>query len=180
MTTALPPDQIDGVLEEVDGAPVIRFVRHFDHPVADVWAAITQPDQLAQWWLPFDADIVVEPVAGGRFLMSARDGEFVLDWRVLRVEPPFLFEHTLVEMGSVLRWELTPDGPDTDAAGCTLQLTQTVPSREAVIEKGFLVGLHHSLERLSAMLVGQPMDWDWDRLTVHQARYHQRGLAPAP
>ena len=47
MTTALPPDQIDGVLEEVDGAPVIRFVRHFDHPVADVWAAITQPDQLA-------------------------------------------------------------------------------------------------------------------------------------
>ena len=180
MTTALPPDQIDGVLEEVDGAPVIRFVRHFDHPVADVWAAITQPDQLAQWWLPFDADIVVEPVAGGRFLMSARDGEFVLDCRVLRVEPPFLFEHTHVELGSVLRWELTPDGPDIDAAGCTLQLTQTVPSRETVIEKGFLVGLHHSLERLSAMLAGQPMDWDWDRLAVHQARYHQRGLAPAP
>jgi hypothetical protein len=108
MTTALPPDQIDGVLEEVDGAPVIRF---------------STPTS---------------------------------------------------------RWELTPDGADAGAPGCTLQLTQTVPARETVIEKGFVVGLHHSLERLSAPLAGQPMEWDWDRLAVHQARYHQRGLAPAP
>jgi len=180
MTTALPPDQIDGELEEVDGEPVIRFVRHFDHPVTDVWAAITQPDQLAQWWLPFDADIVVELVPGGRFLMRSGDGEIVLDCEVLRVEPPKLFEHTHVEPGAVLRWELTPDGPDAGAPGCTLQLTQTVPSRRSVIEKGFIVGLHHSLERLTALLAGQPMDWDWDRLAVHQARYHERGLAPAP
>ena len=174
MTTALPPDQIDGVLDEIDGVPVIRFVRHYDHPVDDVWAAITQPDQLAQWFLPFDADIVVELAPGGRIEMRARGEDVVLDLRVVRVDPPRLLEHTHVEPGSVLRWELAPD-----RGGCTLQLTQTVQDRATVIERGFIVGLHHSLERLGALLAGKPMAWDWDRLAAHQARYHERGLAPA-
>ncbi len=175
MTITPRPNEIDGVLDESDAVPVIRFERRFAHPVDDVWAAITQPEQLAQWWLPFDAEIVLELEPGGRFEMrSLSDPTMMLDLRVLRVAPPVLFEHTHVDPGSVVRWELQPDGE-----GCTLHLSQTLPAREVAIERGYFVGLHHSLERLEATLDGASIPWDWDRLDVHRARYHGNGLAPA-
>jgi uncharacterized protein YndB with AHSA1/START domain len=175
MTITPHSNDTDGVLDESDGVPVIRFERWFGHSIDDVWAAITQPEQLAQWWLPFDAEIVLELEAGGRFEMrSLSDPSMVLDLRVLRVEPPVLFEHSHVDPGSVVRWELKPDGD-----GCTLLLSQTVPARVIAVERGYLVGLHHSLERLVATLAGQSIPWDWDRLDVHRERYHRHGLAGA-
>src|SRR5262249_4373894 len=77
-------------------------------PVERVWNAITQPEQIAQWWLPFDADITLELVPGGKYeLRSHKDG-FTLSWTVLRVQPPTLFEHTHVDPGAAVRWQLEP------------------------------------------------------------------------
>lgn len=39
-----------GTYEQVDGSPVIRFERTFPHGVAQVWAAITDPARLEQWF----------------------------------------------------------------------------------------------------------------------------------
>ena len=83
MTRETFPAAADGVLDECDGTPMIRFVRHYPHPVGEVWAALTQPDRLAEWWLPFEADIVLELIEGGRFEMRSReDPAVVLDLRV--------------------------------------------------------------------------------------------------
>ncbi len=56
----------DGTIERTsDGGAVIGFERHLPYAVADVWTAITDPEHLAQWWLPFDADITVDLREGG-------------------------------------------------------------------------------------------------------------------
>jgi len=54
--------------------------RWFDAPVADVWAAFTEPDQLAQWYGPegvtVDRDSVrVEPQVGGPWALTMVVGD---------------------------------------------------------------------------------------------------------
>ena len=47
-----------GTYEQVNGSPVVRFERTFPHGVAQVWAAITDPARLEQWFpttVEFDA-----------------------------------------------------------------------------------------------------------------------------
>ena len=42
---------MDGTLETIDGRPALRFERRLNHPVERVWRAITEPDELACWFL---------------------------------------------------------------------------------------------------------------------------------
>ena len=44
-------------VESTQDGPTLVFVRHFQHPVTAVWAALTEPDQLDQW-APFTADVL--------------------------------------------------------------------------------------------------------------------------
>ncbi len=41
------------------------------YPIRDVWDAITNPARLAEWWLPFDADITVDLREGGQMVFAA-------------------------------------------------------------------------------------------------------------
>ena len=47
----------DGTMERTGDGGVIRFERRLAFPIRDVWDAITNPARLAEWWLPFDADM---------------------------------------------------------------------------------------------------------------------------
>ena len=38
-----------GTLREVDNGYELRFERHFEQPVEEVWQAITEPEHLAEW-----------------------------------------------------------------------------------------------------------------------------------
>ncbi len=53
----------DGVLERTAAGGVIRFERHLAYDIRDVWDAITAPERLADWWLPFEA---TSPSTSGR------------------------------------------------------------------------------------------------------------------
>jgi len=114
----------DGVLERTADGGVIRFERHLAYDVGDVWDAITAPERLADWWLPFDADITVDLREGGEMVFAGTaDGEPVtLTCTILRLEPPVLLEHTHPAPGSRMLWELEP--ADT---GCILRLSHLVP-----------------------------------------------------
>ncbi len=58
-------------------------------PVSEVWDAITNPARLAEWWLPFDADITVDLRVGGEMVMVATGDEpMTITSTFLRVEPP--------------------------------------------------------------------------------------------
>ncbi|MEQ1699375.1 MAG: SRPBCC family protein [Ilumatobacteraceae bacterium] len=168
------PAEPDGVLEHTDTGAVLRFERHLHHPVEAVWAAVTEPSRLAEWWLPFPADITVDLRPGGRMVMTANGDEpFTMDFEVLRVEPPLLLEHTHADPGSRLLWELDPVDD-----GCILRLSHFVTDPAVAIERCYLVGLHASLERLNPCLDGAPIEWDWEGFARHQARYAAAGLAP--
>jgi uncharacterized protein YndB with AHSA1/START domain len=174
MTTDATAD--DGEILRVGDVVVLRFERKYPNSINDVWDALTNPERIAQWWLPFDAEITVELVAGGAYELRGKgEGVPTLLWKVLRAEAPHVFEHTHVEPDVVIRWELIEqDG------GCTLVFTQSVPDRARFVQNSFAVGTHTSLDRLGSLLRGNPIAWDWDAMAVHQRRYAAAGLATPP
>lgn len=167
----------DGVLERTADGGVIRFERHLAYAVDDVWDAITAPERLADWWLPFDADITVDLRVGGEMVFAARSGDepVTMTCTILRLEPPVLFEHTHPAPGSWMVWEL--EAHDT---GCVLRLSHHVPDVGEAVDNLYLVGLQTSLDRLEPSLARTPRPWDWDAFAAAQAHYAERGLAAAP
>ncbi len=164
----------DGVLERTAGGGVIRFERHLPYDVRDVWDAITTPERLADWWLPFEADISVDLREAGEMVFAGTpDGEPVtMTCTILRLEPPTLLEHTHPAPGSSMRWEL--EAVDT---GCILRLSHVVPDVQEAIDNCYVVGLQTSLSRLEPSLAGRPEPWDWDAFAVARAHYADLGLA---
>jgi len=165
----------DGTLERTADGGVIRFERHFAYSIREVWDAITNPARLADWWLPFDADITVDLREGGQMVFAATGDEHIaITSTILRVEPPMLLEHTHADPGSYMRWEL--EAVDT---GCVVRLSHFVTDTAAAIDNCYVVGLHASLARLSPCLAGKPIAWDWGGFADAQAGYANIGLAPS-
>jgi uncharacterized protein YndB with AHSA1/START domain len=164
----------DGVIERTAAGGVIRFERHLPYAVRDVWAAITDPERLAEWWLPFEADITVDLREGGflRFIGRGDDAPDIT-CTILRVEAPMLLEHTHPDGASRMRWELEPTG-----TGTTLRLAHAVTDVDGAIDSCYVVGLHTSLGRLEPSLAGRPVPWDWDGFAADQAAYAVLGFAP--
>lgn len=94
----------------------LRYERQLVHPPAKVWRALTESEQLRQW---FPADIVGERRAGATLslpfwpeLVEAHEIEEPVLTGELRVwEPPRVLE--LTWGGDLLRWDLEPDGEGT-------------------------------------------------------------------
>ena len=170
-----PAAHPNGTMDRTPDGGVIRFERRLAYPIRDVWDAITEPARLAEWWLPFDADITVDLREGGEMVMVATgDQPMTIACTILRVEPPMLLEHTHPDPGSRMRWELEAvDG------GCVLRLSHFVADPSSAVDNCFVVGLHTSLGRLEPCLAGRPVAWDWDGFAATQARYASVGLAPA-
>lgn len=165
-----------GTLERTADGGIIRFERNLAFPINEVWDAIANPARLAEWWLPFDAEITIDLSEGGPVVMRGiGDEPFEMTCQILRVEAPTLLEHTHVDPGSVLRGELDPAGD-----GCTLRLSHSVPDTDLAIENCYVVGLHASLERLAPSLRSQPIAWDWAHFAEHQTRYADQDLASRP
>ena len=164
----------DGIVERTPEGGVIRFERHLPYPIRDVWNAVTEADRLADWWLPFEADVTVDLREGGEMRFVGRgEDDPDLTFTILRVEAPMLLEHTHADPTSHMRWELEP----TDT-GCTLRLSHFVTDVEGAIGNCYVVGLHASLARLEPALAGQPVPWDWEGFATAQAAYAELGFAP--
>jgi uncharacterized protein YndB with AHSA1/START domain/ketosteroid isomerase-like protein len=145
----------------------IRFERILDHAVDRVWEAITSPEGLAGWWLPFEAAIEIDLTVGGLLSFSAPElGDAPMTCEILEVEAPRRLVFTHFGPSTTLTWELAAVGE-----GTRLVLTQDTPDIAAAIQQGQIVGLHHSLDRLAPSLDGEPAPWDWDRLPVIEAEY---------
>jgi uncharacterized protein YndB with AHSA1/START domain len=169
----LPAASYDGTLERTADGGVIRFERRLPYPIRDVWDAITSPERLAEWWLPFDANITVDLTEGGQMIFESRGDEpMTIACTILRLEPPMLLEHTHPAADSRMRWELEPV-----EAGCVLRLSHFVTDTSDAITNCYVVGLHTSLARLAPAIAGHPIAWDWDAFAEAQAHYASLGLA---
>jgi uncharacterized protein YndB with AHSA1/START domain len=159
-----------GTVDREGQEGTIRFERVLAHPVDRVWTAITTPKGLADWWLPFPADIDIDLQVGGLIAFSAPEfGPASMTCTILELDPPTRLVHTHFDPAVTLSWELQPEGD-----GCRLRLTQHTPDIAAALGQGHIVGLHHSLDRLEPAIDGHPAAWDWDRLPVLEAEYRER------
>jgi uncharacterized protein YndB with AHSA1/START domain len=91
----------------VDGRPALRFERRLNHSIERVWRAVTEPAELARW---FVAEARWTPAVGEEFEAAGEAG------RITAVDPPRLLAWDWgVERYS---FELTADGD-----GCVLAFT---------------------------------------------------------
>jgi uncharacterized protein YndB with AHSA1/START domain len=152
----------------------IRFEREYDAGVADVWAAVTEPEQLRGWLAVGGA--VLEPRVGGRFEVRVTPGEGETAWgTVLAFEPPRLLEVEWRYEGeeeSVLRIELAPRGART-----LLVLDhRLLDSSQAA---GYGAGWHAYLDALQDVLGGVPAgSWD-ERFQARLEDYRQAAATAA-
>lgn len=157
----------DGTIERTPEGGTIRFDRTLAFPITEVWAAITEPARLADWWPPVAADITVDLREGGSIVFAWPDTDFpTLEFTILRLDAPTLLEHSHTSPGSWMRWELEPSGDST-----RLRATYFVPDVDMAIERDDVVGLHYSLDRLAPALAGQPVAWDNDAFAMVRAAY---------
>jgi uncharacterized protein YndB with AHSA1/START domain len=126
---------------------VLVLVRQLRHPPAKVWAALTDPTQLAAW-APFTAEhSLAEP---GDLTLTMIDGDDRVDLpaTVTKADAPALLEY---RWGSdLLRWELTAaDG------GTRLTLRHQVGDRDDLARSA--AGWHLCLDVAEHLLDGEPV-----------------------
>lgn len=156
-----------GTIERTPDGGRVRFERSLAFPIEEVWAAITEPDRLGDWWPPMAAEISVDLREGGKIIFDWPDLDFPkMEFTITRLEPPTLLEHSHSSPGSWMRWEL-----EATDDGTRLLATYSVPDIDMAIQRGDLVGLHYSLDRLVPALAGSPVGWDNDAFQELLAAY---------
>jgi uncharacterized protein YndB with AHSA1/START domain len=155
----------------------LRFVRHLPGPIERVWAYLTDPKFLPDW---FSEGVVADRVGGEvRFEIGATG-------RVTAYEPPHLLEYTWNEeeascgpvADALVRWELSHEG-----SGVRLTLTHIRLPENEVLAHG--AGWHAFLERLAACVDGRDPEPIEDLFARLRAEYvplvRSAGIAtPAP
>jgi uncharacterized protein YndB with AHSA1/START domain len=153
----------------------LYFDRFLPHPPEAVWAALTEPAQLAQWSMN---QATIEGREGGSIDFVTAPANFHWTGRILAWEPNRVFEHEMT-MGprhdlpfdmpgeqAVVRWELSPEG-----SGTRLRLSFRNLRRMTAL--GFAPGQHVLLDRLAAQLANEPLP------NFMQGQETVRGLYPS-
>jgi uncharacterized protein YndB with AHSA1/START domain len=141
-----------------DGDNTLVFVRELDHPPAEVWRALTDPSQLAQW-APFDPDRDLGSTGTATLTMAGGDGSEKAQAEIRVARPPRLLEYTWG--GDVLRWEL-----EATTRGTRLTLRHTVHDRSWLSKVA--AGWHICLDVADHMMAGRPVG----RIVAQQAMEH--------
>lgn len=140
-----------GQLEIVGDYATITFVREIAHPPAAVWSAITDPAEVAQWFM---ASMKIEAKSGGTVDIISGPSRFHSFGKILIWQPMQIFEYEYKveprpELPSgedaTVRWELSPI-----EKGTRLQVTYKKLTKQTSL--GFLPGMHVFLDRLQAQL----------------------------
>lgn len=165
-------EQTLGVVTETDGGYQLAFERTFRHPPAKVWRALTDPEQLRQWFpavVDFDqtvgAKLTFQPTDQQRARFGLTDAD-AAHGELIAADPPKLLEYTWGD--ERLRWELH----HTEDGGCRLEFTQLCPDRDDAIVQG--AGWHVGFEQIEALLEGTALTDDpFERATELATAYVQ-------
>jgi uncharacterized protein YndB with AHSA1/START domain len=132
------------VRELMDGRVELRFERWFPQPREKVWRALTEADEIRNWFveiLDYDRSTLI--FTPGATLTFVADGFPAGKGEVLACDPPSLLEYTWD--AETLRWELS----EVDN-GCRLVFTNIVgdESTAAAVDQGWDVGLKRLADAL--------------------------------
>lgn len=136
----------------------VEFVRTYPHPIERVWRAITDPAEIARWFIP---TTVWELQEGGAYRFH--DDDF--SGAIQALEPPRFIRFGFRDQPDAwFQYELTPVGNGTrmrylQHAGASRTYDAHPPGRRDVPwSGGNLGGWHEYWEALGAHLDGAPAD----------------------
>lgn len=132
-------------LIQEDGEWILVLERPLEHPLEDVWAALTKSEQIHKWG-PFTADRDLTTIGAVRLALIDAPEADEMQGYVLEVNAPHLL---ILRWGhDILRWELSGDG---DKTALTLRHRfanyQDAPS--------YAAGWHLCLKGLTGTLAGE-------------------------
>jgi uncharacterized protein YndB with AHSA1/START domain len=138
-----------GTFVDIDGRPAVRFERTYPHPPERVWAAITEPGELAHW---FPSAVSLEPRVGGTVTFSGDPNAEAESGSVLAYDPPRVLAYTWG--GDELHFRLDATG----SGGCTLTLVNVLETRDAAARNaaGWTVCLAELDKHLSGVVADGP------------------------
>lgn len=141
------------ITREDDGRATVHFERVYDYGLEELWAALTEPEQLRGWLGEVEIDLRV----GGRVVIRFDESaEQITEGIIRELDPPRLLEYDWTYPGeteSVLRLELEPRGE-----GTLLVLDhRRLPDAAAA---GYGAGWHSHLDALAALGSSGRPDWD--------------------
>jgi uncharacterized protein YndB with AHSA1/START domain len=167
------PPPLGRVTVEGDYA-TLTFERRLEHTPEAVWKAITEPKQLAEWYM---TDARIDGRIGGNIDFLSGPAQLHVTGNILTWDPPRVFEHEWnVEAReqfpcerSVIRWEILRED-----YGSLLKMTHRRLTKRA--SQGFVSGAHAFLDRLEASLDLAPMP-DWMARVEELRPIYARSLA---
>jgi uncharacterized protein YndB with AHSA1/START domain len=128
------------------------FQRHYRKPVEKVWAALTTPERLADWFATAEVDLRV-----GGTIRLGWNGQHKADVVITECDAPrtLAWRWRIGERDTLVRFDLTPqDG------GCALTLTHSGLSLDGARDGGVRTGWHAHLEALPDALEGRATPWE--------------------
>ena len=156
---------MNGTLETIDGRPALRFERRLAFPIQRVWRAVTEPAELAEW---FVAPAPWTPAQGETFESYGQTGT------ITELREPETLAWTWGEES--FRFDLRPDGD-----GCVLVFTHVLT--DTILPAQHAAGWECYLDRLAAWLDGAPISEEhahWRIGETHERYAAEFGLDPSP
>ena len=160
-----------GAMRRTDETVEITFVRHLRRPVAKVWAALTVPERIADWF----AEVVsLDLRLGGAIHLRFSEVNYDIRGLVTELDPPRRLTWTWPQpdgSDSAVTFALEPDGD-----GCRLTLIE----RGLTLSQGAgnAAGWHAHLEALEDACDG--CRTSWDTLLEREKRVNQTYKDRAP
>lgn len=132
----------------------LEFVRTYDSPIGEVWAALTEPVRVARWI----GEVTGDPVTGTvQFLMTEDTDGVPTNVQILECDPPRrLVIDTPTPDGN---WLLTMQLAVTES-GTQLVFTHRMAEPYDATSVG--PGWHFYLDRLGAVIAGGAPDAAWE------------------
>jgi uncharacterized protein YndB with AHSA1/START domain len=131
----------------------VHFERIYDYRPSELWAALTEPEQLRGWLGEAEVDLRI----GGRVVIRFGETEDqIAEGTIRELDPPRVLEYDWTfpgETDSVLRLELEP----RDEGTLLVLDHRRLPADAAA---GYGAGWHAHLDALDAMLARAESDWD--------------------
>lgn len=168
------PDRLGTIVPRGDRFDLV-FERRIAKPIEKVWAAITAPERIADWFAIVDLD----PRLGGDYRLRFSPDETPMEGVITEFDPPRLLAHTWPDPdhpGSIVRYELEPDGD-----GCHLRFTQTdLPAKYM----DALGGWHLFLDAIPGAVDHVRFVWtkqaELEVMKLYRERLAAVGLEPRP
>ncbi|WP_293451381.1 SRPBCC family protein [Phenylobacterium sp.] len=146
-----PADPALGDVRRTGDTFEVVFHRRYARPIEKVWAALTVPERIADWFCEVEMEALR---VGAPIRLYFREVDHRVAGQITACDPPRLFAWTWPQDGrpSEVRFELTPDGD-----GCRLTLTQggLTPKDGA----GVAAGWHAHLAGVERAADGIRMTW---------------------